>query len=114
MEKSILNENGVYAKTSVEVVAQHGRSTAEIRFANCDDGQFRFGLSVQYSYGGFAGPIFDTAASFPSLAAARNTALETLLAKWPKPFASDPTSVHEELRLMRAQVVSHLSQPMLF
>jgi hypothetical protein len=114
METIPLNENGVYASSSVEIVGRHGRSFAEIRLAYCDDGQFRFGLGVQYSYGGFSGPNFDTATAFASLAAARNAALEALLAKWPKPFASDPASVHEELRLMREQVASQLRQPTLF
>lgn len=114
MEPSTKNEYGVYARTIVEVVAQHGRSNAEIRFAYCDDGQYRFALSVHYSYGGFGAPVTDANGAWPSLSAARTAGLEALLAKWPKAFTSDPASVHQELRLMREQVASQLSQPTLF
>lgn len=114
MEPSTRNEHGVYTKTTVEIVAQHDRSSAEIRLAYCDDGQYRFALSVHYSYGGFGAPVTDANGAWPSLTAARMAGLEALLARWPTAFTSEPGSVHEELRSMREQVASRLSQPTLF
>jgi hypothetical protein len=40
--------------------------------------------------------------------------MEALLRRWPKPFPTDPSSVHDELRLMREQIESQLRQPSLF
>ena len=114
MEPSTKNEHGVYARTSVEAAARHGRSFAEIRFAYCDDGQYRFALSVQYSYGGYGGPISASGPSYSTLPEARAAALEALLARWPTWHSAEPAHVHEELRLMREQVASQLRQPTLF
>jgi hypothetical protein len=114
MEHSTLNERGIYPTTSFEIVAQDGMSYAEIGFAHCDDKQFRFALSLHYSRGGFASPIFEDAPAFSTQSAARFAALASLIARWPKPFLSDPASVHDELRLMRDQIASQLSQPTLF
>lgn len=114
MQMSRLTEYDVYPATTPEVVARHGRSFAEIQFAYCDDGRFRFALSVQYSYGGYGGPIFAEAPSYSDMSSARVAALEAMLSDWPKAFASDPASVHEELRLMREQIASQLRQPSLF
>lgn len=114
MQTSTLSDRNIYPATSREIVAQLGRSFAEIRFAYCDDGLFRFSLALQYSYGGYGGPIFAGAEPYPDIATARVAALEQLLADWPKPFAGDPASVHEELRLLRQQIAAKLSQPTLF
>lgn len=114
MEPSYPNDNGVYPATSAEIVARHGRSFAEIRFAYCDDGHYRFSLSMQYSYGGYGGPISTSGPAYPSLAAARAAALESLIERWPTWHSAEPASVHEELRRMREQVTAQLSQPTLF
>ena len=113
MEISKLTDHDVYPATVTETVARQGRSFAEIRFALCDDGCYRFSLSLQYSYGGYGGPIFATVEPFASLDAARTAALEKLLADWPNHWW-DPASVHEELRRLRTQVEAKLTQPSLF
>ena len=114
MTASYRNEFGVYPATSVETVARHGRSFAEIRFAHCDDGRYRYSLSLQYSYGGYGGPISESGPSFQHLAEARAAALEELLSRWPTWHSAEPASIHEELRRMREQVAAQLSQPTLF
>lgn len=114
MEISKPNENGVLETGRREVVATYGRFYAAVEFARCEDGLYRFGIELHYSYGGFGTPIFDTAEGFATEAAARTAALEELLRKWHQPFPSDPASVHEELRILREQVERQLSQPSLF
>ena len=114
MTMSHPNENGVYPATSAEIVARHGRSFAEIRFAYCDDGRYRYSLSVQYSYGGFGGPISERGLSYVTLAEARSAALQELLSRWPTWHTAEPASIHDELRRMREQVAAQLRQPSLF
>jgi len=114
METSYPNENGVYPAASAEIMARHGRSFAEIRFAYCDDGRYRCSTAMQYSYGGYGGPITASDPSFSTLAEARAAALESLLAHWPTWHSAEPASVHAELKLMREQVASQLRQPSLF
>ena len=114
MRISKANENGVVETGLSEVVASHGRSYAAIKFALCEDGLYRFSTSLQYSHGGFSGPIGEDDDGFPTLAAAKAAGLEDLLRRWHKPFESEPESVHEELRIMRAQVEDHSRQPSLF
>lgn len=114
MQINETNENGVYRKTSSEIVARHGRSYAEISLAFCDDGLYRCAVSLSYSYGGYFSPIFASTEPFSTSAAARTAALEELLESWPKAWPTEPASVHEELRIMRMQVQSQLSQPSLF
>lgn len=114
MEPSQLIDNRYYSSTAAEIVARNGRSYAEIRFAYCDDGQFRFSLGLQYSYGGFGGPVFAASPAYPTLAAARSAGLESLLAQWPSEHWWEPANAHEELRLMREQVAARLYQPTLF
>ena len=114
MELSKPNQNGVLETGRREVVATYGRSYAAVELALCEDGLYRFSVELFYSYGGFCGPICHTAEGFATAAAARTAGLEKLLRKWHRPFASDPASVHEELRILREQVEGQLRQPSLF
>jgi hypothetical protein len=114
MEVSKPNQIGVLDTGRREVVATCGRFYAAVNFALSEDGHYRYSVELFYSYGGFCGPIFDTAEGFATEAEARTAALEELLRKWHRPFPSEPASVHEELRILRDQVQGQLSQPSLF
>ena len=67
-----------------------------------------------YSYGGFCNPIVAKATGFTSENAAKETATQELLRRFPKPSASDPQSVHDELRELRAMVEARFREPSLF
>lgn len=108
------NQHGVLAPAMMETVARHGCSTASIDFACGEDGLYRYSVAVMYSYGGFTFPIRESDPGFPTLDAARTAALDELLRRWPRAFASDPQSVHDELAAMHGQVVSLIRQPSLF
>ncbi|MBX3436109.1 MAG: hypothetical protein KF861_01370 [Planctomycetaceae bacterium] len=108
------NEHGVLSEGHRELLASRGRFHATIKIALCDDGRFRYGLDMMYSYGGFAFPISIHDESFDSLAKARAAAIEAMLNHWPEAFPSEPASVHNELRDLREQVEGHLRQPSLF
>lgn len=114
MQISRPNQHGVLEVTVTETVARHGRSNAEIRFAFCEDGLYRYAISVLYSYGGFGGPIREGDPGFSTLDAARTTAFEELLRRCPRRFPSDPQSVHDELADMRRQIENRVRQPSLF
>lgn len=114
MQVSHPNPHGVLPEGHREIVAQRGRSHATIRIALCEDGRFRYGLDMMYSYGGFSFPISIDDESFDSLASTRHAAIEALLRRFPQPFHSEPASVHAELRDLRGQVEGHLRQPSLF
>lgn len=114
MDFSQPNSNGVLPEGHREIVAQRGRSHATIRIALCEDGRFRYGLDMMYSYGGFSFPITIDDESYDSLASTRQAAIEALLRRFPQPFHSEPASVHAELRDLREQVTAHLRQPSLF
>jgi hypothetical protein len=114
MQVSKPNQNGVLETGRREVVATYGRFYAAVELALCEDGLYRFSVELFYSYGGFCGPISDTAEGYATEGAARTAALEELLRKWHRPFPSDPASVHEELRVLREQVEGQLCQPSLF
>ena len=53
---------------------------------------------MMYSYGGFCGPITDHTLGFETAALAKDEATALLLERFPKPWASEPQSVHDELR----------------
>lgn len=114
MQLSVPNEHGVYESSTREMVARQGRSYAAVNIALCEDGLYRIGLDLHYSYGGFCFPICVDSQGFTSLVEARVAGLESLLARWPRPFPSDPRSVCEELAELHRQVKSHLVQPSLF
>jgi len=114
MDVSHPNQHGVLPEGHREIIAQRGRSHATIRIALCEDGRFRYGLDMMYSYGGFCFPITIDDESFSSLASARDAAIEAMLRRFPQPFHSEPASVHAELRDLREQVTAHLLQPSLF
>jgi hypothetical protein len=114
MEISIPNENGVVTDGHREIVASLGRAYAAIEIAHFEDGLYRFSTSLQYSYGGFGGPIFADDEGYATFALARIAGLEQLLQRWHKPFPSEPQSVHVELRIMREQIGAQLCQPTLF
>jgi hypothetical protein len=40
--------------------------------------------------------------------------MQALLKHWHTPFACDPASVHDKLRMLREQVLARLRQPTLF
>lgn len=114
MEIGTPNEHGVINAACRERVARHGRAYAAVRLALCEDGLYRYGVEMHYSYGGFSTPISIHAQGFVTLDAARTAALEQLLRHWHMPFSSDPQSVHQELHRLREQVEVQLRQPSLF
>jgi len=114
MQVSHPNEHDVLPEGHSETLARHGRAHATITFALCEDGQFRYGLSMTYSYGGFSMPISGSCQGSPSIEAARSAAIEEMLSRWHSPFPSDPASVREELRRLREQLEAQLQQPSLF
>jgi hypothetical protein len=108
------NENGVYLNYQTETVASRGRSVAEVKIAQCDDGLFRFATCIHYSYGGFSGPSTDKTDGFPTYRQAKTAGITELLEQFPKACGSEPQSVHSELKQMREQVERQLRQPSLF
>lgn len=114
MQVSRPNEHGVLPESHRETLARRNRAHATITFALSEDGQIRYGLEMLYSYGGFAFPISAGDEGYPTLEAARVEAIEEMLRHWHRPFPSEPASVHEELRVLREEVESHLAQPSLF
>jgi hypothetical protein len=79
----------------------------------CEDGLYRYALDMAYSYGGFCGPIFAKARGFESFSAAKEAATQEMLRHFPKAWASDPQSVHDELRELRAMIEARCRQPSL-
>ena len=114
MQVSIPNENGVLEEGLRETLARLGRAHATITIALCEDGHFRYGLEMMYSYGGFGFPIRVNGIGYPTMGEARLAAIERMLARMHRPFPSDPASVHEELRQLTEQLESRLRQPSLF
>jgi hypothetical protein len=114
MDISTPNENGCLAIGCIEGVAKLGRSSAQVNIALSEDGRYRYSVSVMYSYGGFGGPITADGDGYPNIHAATTAGTEELLRRWPRPFPTDPSSVHDELRLMREQIECRLTQPSLF
>lgn len=114
MQISQPNEHGVLPECHRETLARHGRAQATITIALCEEGQFRYGLDMMYSHGGFSFPIGIRDESFGTLQAARTAAIEAMLLHLHKPFPSEPDSVHAELRDLRQQLEAQLRQPSLF
>ncbi len=108
------NENGVYEPEKVEQLARRGRAVASVKVAQCLDGLYRFALDMHYSYGGFCSPITDRGAGHSSAQAAIDAGTEQLLRRFPKPWASEPQSVHDELRDLKAMIEDRHRQPSLF
>jgi hypothetical protein len=108
------NEHGVYSATKREEIARHHRSYAVVELCLCDDGLYRFGLHLSYSYGGFGTPILKHGTGFATESAAREAGTQALLQRFPTAWPGEPHSVHEELRLMKEQIERHLRQPSLF
>jgi hypothetical protein len=107
------NEHGVYDAEITEELARRGRSYAAVRLCQCADGRYRYALDMSYSYGGFCGPIFADDDGFATSGEARESAIKDLLRRFPK-AESEPQSVHDELREMKAQIERRFSQPTLF
>ena len=108
------NENGVYEAETTEELARRGRAYASVDLCQCEDGLYRYALDMAYSHGGFCGPIFAGAIGFDSCSAAKEAATQELLRHFPKAWASDPHSVHDELRELRAMIEGKFRQPSLF
>lgn len=108
------NQYGVYRAETIEELARIGRAFAAIEFCQCEDGLYRYSLQLQYSYGGFGGPICASTEGFATQAAAKEAGVAELLRRFPEGWASDPQSVHDELRYMRAKIESDFRQPTLF
>ena len=108
------NEHGVYEAETVEELARRGRAYASVELCQCEDGLYRYALDMEYSYGGFCGPIFANDTGFASQNAAKEAATQELLRRFPKPWASEPQSVHDELRELRAMIEARFRQPSLF
>lgn len=114
MEVSTPNANGVLSEGLHDVVARRNRAYAAVNIALCEDGLYRCSVEMQYSYGGFSGPISIDSAGHQTIDAARMAGLDELLRRWHTPFPSDPQSVHAELADLRAQVESRRVQTSLF
>jgi hypothetical protein len=108
------NEHGVCEAETVEELARRGRAYASIELCQCEDGLYRYALAMAYNYGGFCGPISITATGYASPSAAKEAATEDLLRRFPKPWASEPQSVHDELRELKAMIEGKFRQPCLF
>jgi hypothetical protein len=108
------NENGVYDAETTEELARVGRSYVAVDLCQCEDGRYRYALDMQYSYGGFCGPIFGRGEGYASPREAVEAATRELLRRFPKAWASEPQSVHDELRELKAQIDQRFSQPTLF
>jgi hypothetical protein len=108
------NENGVYEPEITHELARRGRSYASVKIARCDDGLYRFALDMEASDRGFCGPITDRGTGHASSEAAKTAAAEKLLQRFPTARASDPESVQNELRELKAQVEQTLREPTLF
>ena len=98
------NKDGVYEPQIIEELARWGRSYARVEIAQCEDGLYRFSLDMSYSYGGFCGPITDSPTGYVTATLAKDEAMTTLLGRFPKAWASEPQSVHDELRELKAQI----------
>jgi hypothetical protein len=114
MQPSSVNDAGVLVDYVTETIATAGYSAAEVKIAMGDDQRYRVGVSLSYSYGGFGWAPAADAESYATYAQALDAGLQVLLRRWHTPFASDPASVHEELKLLREQVLARLQQPTLF
>ncbi|MDX2119015.1 MAG: hypothetical protein SFY96_12610 [Planctomycetota bacterium] len=114
MQPSKPNQHGVLPEGNREIVASRGRAFAAVRFALSEDGLYRYGLELNYSYGGLSYPICIDGEGFPTVEAARTAALEQLLRSCPKSFPSDPEGVRAELADLRRQIEQRVRQPMLF
>jgi hypothetical protein len=108
------NEYGVYEEGSIEELARRGRSYAAVKTCQCEDGLFRYGLDLMYSYGGFSFPISSSQEGFASPIAAKEAGTVDLLEHFPTAWGSEPQSVHDELREMKAQIERNFCQPSLF
>lgn len=109
------NEYGVYEAEQTEELARVGRAYASIDLCQCEsDGLYRYALDMAYGYGGFCGPISDQRDGFKTCHAAKDAAAQEMLRRFPKGSASDPRSVHDELRELRAKIESAIRQPSLF
>jgi len=108
------NENGVYEAETVTELARRGHAHASVRLCQCEDGLYRYALDMAYSHGGFCGPIFDGTPGFDSSGAASEAATREMLQHFPKAWASDPQSVHDELRELRAMIEGKSRQLSLF
>jgi hypothetical protein len=108
------NEHGVCEAETVEELARRGRSYASIKLCQCEDGLYRYALDMAYSYGGFCGPIFAKDIGFASPSAAKEAATHEMLRRFPKVRGSEPQSVHDELRELRAMIEAKFRQPFLF
>jgi hypothetical protein len=108
------NEHGVYEAEIVEELARRDRSHATVEICQCEDGLYRYALDMAYSNGGFCSPITGHGEGYASPAAAKDAAVQRLLQRFPKTWASEPQSVHDELRELKTQIEDKLRQPTLF
>jgi hypothetical protein len=108
------NEHGVYEAETVEELARRGRAYASVELCQCEDGLYRYALDMMSSCRGFCGPISVKAKGFATESAAKEAATQELLRRFPKAWASDPPSVHDELRELKAMIEARFRQPSLF
>lgn len=108
------NEHGVYQAENIEEIARHERSYGIVEICHCEDGFYRYGVSLLYSYGGTASPITKNAKGYASYSAAKDAGGKELLQRFPTLWLSDPQSVHNELKIMREQIELYFRQPTLF
>jgi hypothetical protein len=108
------NENGVYEAELIEELARRDRSYVRVKICQCEDGLYRFALDMAYSYGGFCSPITSRSESHNSPNEAKEAAAQRLLQRFPKAWASEPRSVHDELHALKTQIEDKLRQPTLF
>jgi hypothetical protein len=107
------NSHGVYEPQTIIELARWGRSYVHAMIAQCEDGLYRFALTIHTSYVGRSGPITAHTDGFATARAAEDAALFDALAQFPKPFSGDPQSVHIELAALRGILEERRRQPML-
>jgi hypothetical protein len=109
------NEHGCYRSEITEELARRGRSYAAVKLCQCEkDGRYRYALDMQYSHGGFCGPISDNGKGYASPRDAVEAAACEFLRRFPKAWPSEPQSVHDELCELKGQIEQRYSEPMLF
>jgi hypothetical protein len=109
------NDWGVYQPEQTEELYRRGNAVATFKLCQCDDdGLFRFSTSLNYSYGGYAGPICADDKGFESAALARDAAIAEVLAWLATDRYRDPQSARNELQAMRDALEEMMRQPSLF
>jgi hypothetical protein len=108
------NQHGVYKPDTTIEFARRRRSYVQARIALCDDGRYRFGLTIHTSYSGRSSPISQHSPGYATCRLGEEAALAEALTSFPKPFPGDPAAVRAELAALAADLRAQHLQPSLF